>query len=166
MKLLRYFALIASCVACAKDDPAPAPHPLIGDWKIRNIESSQYLLFGDYAGNPAFDIGRGNMQVITLVAGPKAGQYYMRPQTSADVYLSLNGAVFTYIKGTTFSGSDADLFSFKPIHNGSDRYYVQSVADTTKYLVACYDCYGRATTLTFGAKGGDYWDQIRAFEKP
>lgn len=155
--------IILVLAACEKD--GPAPHPLAGEWRIKNVESKQYLAFTDDKDRPAFDIGNGVSNVMTLLAGPDPGQYYIVPKANIDMYLGTKGAIYTYVLGTTFSDSNEQLFTFEPINEGSDRYYIQSVANPSLYLVSCYSCYGRSSTLSIAIKAGDYWDSIWTLEK-
>ncbi len=166
-KLLKItvFFLSVMVIACGKKDNEPA-HPLAGDWKLKNVESKQYLAFTDDANRPAFDIGRGNSTVMKVLSGPKPGQYYVVAKENIDMYLSTTGSIYTYIMATAFSSSDADLFTFVPISEGSDRYHIQSVANPSSYLVSCYTCYGRSSTLSIGIMDPNYWDSIWVLEKP
>jgi hypothetical protein len=166
-KLLKItlFFLSVTLFACGKKDNEPA-HPLAGEWKLKNVESKQYLAFTDDAKRPAFDIGRGNSNVMKVLSGPKPGQYYVVAKENIDMYLSTTGSIYTYIMATTFSNSDTDLFTFVPISEGSDRYHIQSVADPSSYLVSCYTCYGRSSTLGIRIMDPNYWDSIWILEKP
>ena len=149
-----------------KNEDVKSAHPLAGDWMIKNVESKKYLAYTDDETQPAFDIGIGVTQVMTVLAGPNPDQYYIIPKANKDIYLSTAGAIYTYIAGTNFSNSTDDLFAFVPINGGSDRYYIQSVADPSRYLVSCYSCYGRSSTLSIQRFSPGYWDSIWILEKP
>lgn len=156
------FFLAGLMSACKEANNEPQ-HPLAGERRIKNIESGANLVYRSSTSQDGFDVVNGNNE-MKIIAGPGAGQYYISPKIDADKYLDIAGAIYTYIVGKTFSNTNTQLFSFIPIMKGSDRYYIRSVADTSKYLVSSYASYGSATTLTIGQRSR-YWDQIWILEE-
>lgn len=151
-------------ISCKKEE-ANNLHPFAGDWKLKSVGSNQYLKYFVQSPYFGFDIYSGTETTMKFIPGNLEGTYFIVATANPDKYMDLNNAGFTYLTSHNFSNTNTQLFTIEPIFNGADRYYIRSVADTSRYLVSDYDNYGRATTTALYPLDLSVWDCIWTLEK-
>ena len=160
--LLTLFAL-----SCKKENKQPQtnPYPYTGEWKLKSVTNMQYLKYYEQNNgmlSTGFDIINGVATNIKFSAGKSAGTYFIFAIANPDKYMDVNNLGYTY-----FTNSASQLFSVIPVNSDPNKFYIRSVADTTKYLLATKTLSSMQVTTALGSLN-DFtsYDNTWILEKP
>jgi hypothetical protein len=162
---LNFILLLFLLISCKKENKPNNPYPFEGEWKLKSVGSNQYLKYYAPGANTGFDIYSGVQSNFEFIAGSIAGTYFIVATANIDKYMDVINLGYTYLTSNNFTNSNTQLFTVEPIYNDADRYYIRSVADTSKYLVSKYSNYGIATTTALYPLDLENWDCIWVLEK-
>ena len=163
--LLTLFAL-----SCKKENKQPEtnPYPYTGEWKLKSVANIQYLKYYEQNNgmlSTGFDIINGVATNIKFSAGKSAGTYFISAIANPDKYMDVNNLGYTYLTSHDFTNSTSQLFSLIPINSDANRFYIRSVSDTFKYLLATKTLSSIQTTTSLSSPNNSY-DNTWILEKP
>lgn len=165
--LLTLFAL-----SCKKENKQPQtnPYPYTGEWKLKSVTNMQYLKYYEQNNgmlSTGFDIINGVATNIKFSAGKSAGTYFISATANLAKYMDINDRGYTYLTSHDFTNSASQLFSVIPVNSDPNKFYIRSVADTTKYLLATKTLSSMQVTTALGSLN-DFtsYDNTWILEKP
>lgn len=159
-----YLILIVTIVffvACKKEEATPEnTHPFAGTVRLYETKRDWKLKYHNNGSIAQFSISIGTEELIELIPGAEKNQYFIRPKDHQEYCLDAQAKNEYYAKLYTYFGNSSQLFYITD--RGSNRVSIQSVADTSLYLLnnsdnASFSYSSYLKPKSYDANALDFW---------
>jgi len=138
MNTIRIFTLAIGFIAvvgCTKNENnlIEETHPYKGTVRLYETKRNWKLKYHNNGSTAQFSVSIGTEELIELLPGTQNGQYYIRPKDHSDYCLDAQAKNDLFIKLYSYFGNNSQLFKITDI--GDNKVKIQSVADTSLYLL-------------------------------
>ena len=108
-------------------------HPLAGTVRLYETKRNWKLKYYDSGTNAQFSLSIGTNELIEFLPGKEKNQYFIRQKDNPLLCIDAQAKNDSYIKLYSFFNSESQLFNI--IDVGSNKIKIQSVVDTSLYLL-------------------------------